>query len=67
MQVSLKVLDMQQVAPKLMAAKNLQLAVPGTYSAGVTPVPIQSFDRVIKVGIKARSFIGFVLIGDHLR
>jgi FKBP12-rapamycin complex-associated protein len=49
MQVSLKELDMQHVAPKLMAAKSLQLAIPGTYTAGVTPIPIQSFDRVIKI------------------
>jgi FKBP12-rapamycin complex-associated protein len=42
-------LDMQHVAPKLLDAKDLQLAIPGTYEAGVPPVRIASFKREIGV------------------
>ena len=46
---ALNELDMQHIAPKLLDAKDLQLAIPGTYEAGVPPVRIASFDRTVAV------------------
>jgi FKBP12-rapamycin complex-associated protein len=42
-------LNFQHVAPVLVDAKDLQLAIPGTYEAGVPPVRIASFMHEIGV------------------
>ncbi|KAI0461879.1 hypothetical protein LJB42_004483 [Komagataella kurtzmanii] len=45
----LKTLELQYVSPKLLAAHDLELAVPGTYSAGQPIICIQSFDSTFSV------------------
>lgn len=45
----LQTLDLQHVSPKLSAAKNLELAVPGTYQAGKPVVRISYFEPVFTV------------------
>lgn len=42
-------LDLTYVSPKLKAAKNLDLAVPGTYQSGKPVIRILSFDHVFTV------------------
>ncbi|KAF9047130.1 phosphatidylinositol 3-kinase [Hymenopellis radicata] len=42
-------LDLQYVSPKLLSAKNLELAVPGTYQSGREPVRITSFSPKLAV------------------
>jgi FKBP12-rapamycin complex-associated protein len=42
-------LELQTVSPRLLAARNMQLAVPGTYRAGVPPVLIESFIPTLTV------------------
>ncbi len=43
------VLDLQQVSPKLLSAKDLELAVPGTYKAGAPVIRIKSFNPTLNV------------------
>jgi FKBP12-rapamycin complex-associated protein len=45
----LTMLELQYVSPKLMAAKNLGLVVPGTYEAGQEVVQIESFMPTLSV------------------
>ena len=45
----LMTLDLQYISPKLKEARNLDLAVPGTYQSGKPIIRIQSFDRVFIV------------------
>lgn len=45
----LQTLDLQYISPKLLAAKDLELAVPGTYQAGKPVVRIISFDPTFSV------------------
>ncbi|KAJ3030013.1 UNVERIFIED_CONTAM: phosphatidylinositol kinase- protein kinase tor1, partial [Siphonaria sp. JEL0065] len=45
----LTTLELQYVSPKLLAAKNLELAVPGTYKSGETIVRIDSFFPILTV------------------
>jgi FKBP12-rapamycin complex-associated protein len=45
----LRLLLLQHVAPALLAAEDLELAVPGTYVAGQPVVRIKSFHRVVDV------------------
>lgn len=45
----LQTLDLQHVSPKLLAAQNLELAVPGTYQAGKPVVRIAHFEPVFSV------------------
>ncbi|CCE63837.1 hypothetical protein TPHA_0F03570 [Tetrapisispora phaffii CBS 4417] len=45
----LQVLELQHVSPKLLAARDLELAVPGTYQAGEPLVRISRFDPVLTV------------------
>ena len=42
-------LDLQYVSPKLLEAKDLELAVPGTYQSGREPVYISSFSPKLAV------------------
>jgi FKBP12-rapamycin complex-associated protein len=49
MNAALTELDFHHVAPKLVEVQDLQLAIPGTYEAGVPPVRIASFKREIVV------------------
>ncbi|ODV85481.1 hypothetical protein CANARDRAFT_28273 [[Candida] arabinofermentans NRRL YB-2248] len=42
-------LDLQHVSPKLLAAHNLELAVPGTYVAGREPIRIVKFEPIFSV------------------
>lgn len=42
-------LELQYVSPKLLAARNLQLAVPGTYFPGKPPITISRFDPTLSV------------------
>jgi FKBP12-rapamycin complex-associated protein len=45
----LTTLELQYVSPKLLAAKDLDLAVPGTYLSGVKVVKIASFKTNLSV------------------
>ncbi|TPX74745.1 adenosylmethionine---8-amino-7-oxononanoate transaminase [Chytriomyces confervae] len=45
----LTTLDLRYVSPKLLAATDLDLAVPGTYKSGDAIVRIASFDPILKV------------------
>ncbi|KAI9327967.1 armadillo-type protein [Obelidium mucronatum] len=45
----LTTLELQYVSPKLLAAKNLDLAVPGTYKSGEAVVRIDSFFPILTV------------------
>lgn len=45
----LQTLELQHVSPKLLAAHDLELAVPGTYQTGEPIITIQSFDPVFSV------------------
>ncbi|ORY53002.1 mechanistic target of rapamycin [Rhizoclosmatium globosum] len=45
----LTTLELQYVSPKLLAAKNLELAVPGTYKSGEPVVRIESFFPILTV------------------
>ncbi|AAS53791.2 AFR420Wp [Eremothecium gossypii ATCC 10895] len=45
----LQTLDLQHVSPKLLAANDLELAVPGTYSTGKPVVRISYFEPVFSV------------------
>eukprot|EP01114_Cavostelium_apophysatum_P008932 TRINITY_DN21_c0_g2_i1.p1 TRINITY_DN21_c0_g2~~TRINITY_DN21_c0_g2_i1.p1 ORF type:complete len:2332 (-),score=773.36 TRINITY_DN21_c0_g2_i1:268-7263(-) len=42
-------LELQHVSPKLLEAKDLEIAVPGTYRAGQPVVPIKSFNPTLHV------------------
>lgn len=42
-------LDLQHVSPKLLAAHNLELAVPGTYESGKEVIRIMKFDPIFMV------------------
>lgn len=42
-------LDLQYVSPKLLAARNLELAVPGTYAPGKPVTSILKFDNILTV------------------
>lgn len=42
-------LDLQYVSPKLLAARNLELAVPGTYAPGKPVISIAKFDSIFTV------------------
>ncbi|KIY73583.1 atypical/PIKK/FRAP protein kinase [Cylindrobasidium torrendii FP15055 ss-10] len=51
----LQTLDLQYVSPKLLEAKDLDLAVPGTYQSGREPVYISSFSpRLTVIASKQR-------------
>ena len=45
----MNVLELQHVSPKLLEARDLELAVPGTYQPGVAVVRIRSFSGVMSV------------------
>ncbi|TPX76526.1 hypothetical protein CcCBS67573_g02191 [Chytriomyces confervae] len=45
----LTTLELQYVSPKLLAAKNLELAIPGTYKSGEEIVTIESFAPILTV------------------
>lgn len=45
----LQTLELQHVSPKLLAAHDLELAVPGTYSAGKPIIRISYFEQVFSV------------------
>lgn len=45
----LQTLELQHVSPKLLAARNLELAVPGTYAAGKPIIRIAHFEPVFTV------------------
>ncbi|KAJ3394189.1 phosphatidylinositol kinase- protein kinase tor1 [Entophlyctis sp. JEL0112] len=45
----LTTLELQYVSPKLLAAKDLELAIPGTYKSGEPIVRIESFHSVLNV------------------
>lgn len=42
-------LDLAQVSPKLLASRNMELAVPGTYHVNQPIVKIANFDQTLKV------------------
>ncbi|KAG0671444.1 phosphatidylinositol kinase- protein kinase tor1 [Maudiozyma exigua] len=45
----LEMLELQHVSPKLLAARNLKLAVPGTYKIGEEVITISHFESVVPV------------------
>lgn len=45
----LEMLELQHVSPKLLAARNLKLAVPGTYRVGEEIIKISHFEPVVPV------------------
>ncbi len=46
---SMTQLELQQVSPKLLQAKDLELSVPGTYRAGQPVIRIKSFNPTLHV------------------